>query len=145
MKKTMSAGGVVINQNGDVAIVNQKHKSWSLPKGHVEENEDILEAARREVNEETGLSDLTLIKPLGIYERYAMDHENNDNKQELKTLHFFLFETREETLSPMDVDNPEAIWVKKEQVEDYLTHPEDKKFFRQVLTELIHDKDSLAE
>lgn len=74
-----------------------------------------------------------------------MDHENNDNKQELKTLHFFLFETREETLSPMDVDNPEAIWVKKEQVEDYLTHPEDKKFFRQVLTELIHDKDSLAE
>ena len=135
----MSAGGVVINPDGLIAIVNQKHKSWSLPKGHVEENEEFLEAAKREILEETGITDLTLLKELGIYSRYAMDHENGDNKEELKTMHFFLFSTTQIKLEPSDADNPVALWVKKDEVEDYLTHTEDKKFFRSVLIEHLSD------
>lgn len=137
MKKTMSAGGVVVNKDGQIVIVNQKHKSWSLPKGHVEENEDILNAAKREVHEETGIAELTLIQQFEPYSRYAMDHENGDNKEELKTMHFFLFTTTEQTLSPQDADNPEAIWVEKGEVEAYLTHPEDKKFFREVVRKYL--------
>ena len=31
-----------------VLVVNQRGLSWSLPKGHIEEGEDALDAARRE-------------------------------------------------------------------------------------------------
>ena len=50
MKKTKyvdCAGGIIINSNKEAVIVNQNHDSWSLPKGHVDEGETILEAAIR--------------------------------------------------------------------------------------------------
>lgn len=137
-KQTMSAGGIIINPDGRIAIVNQKHRSWSLPKGHVEENEDLLEAAKREIFEETGISELTLITPLATYSRYAMNIDNGDNTEELKKMHFYLFSTTQLDLAPSDEDNPVALWVKKEDVESYLTHPEDKKFFRKVLDEYLN-------
>lgn len=139
MKKTKSAGGVVVNPKGEIAIVNQKHLSWSLPKGHVEENEEILSAAKREVYEETGITELTLLRELESYSRYAMNHENNDDAKELKALHFYLFSTTQMELTPTDKDNPEAIWVAKEDVENYLTHPEDKKFFRESVLPLLSE------
>ena len=46
IKKTKSAGGVVINQNEDVLVVSQQGISWSLPKGHIEVGEDAVTAAR---------------------------------------------------------------------------------------------------
>jgi 8-oxo-dGTP pyrophosphatase MutT (NUDIX family) len=133
MKKTQSAGGVVLNEKGEIVIVNQKHRSWSLPKGHVEENEDLLAAAVREVEEETGISELTFHTFLGSYTRFAMNEDNGDDGKELKTMHFYLFTTTQNTLKPLDADNPEALWVKKEEVVDYLTHPEDKNFIREVI------------
>ena len=32
-------------------VVNQNHDSWSLPKGHIDEGEDKLTAAKREIFE----------------------------------------------------------------------------------------------
>ena len=58
MKKTKSAGGVVLNNKGEILIVNQHGNSWSLPKGHIEEGEEILEAAKRETYEESGIRNL---------------------------------------------------------------------------------------
>ena len=58
LKKTESAGGVVLNKKGEVLIVNQYGNSWSLPKGHIEEGEEILEAAKREIYEESGIKNL---------------------------------------------------------------------------------------
>ena len=48
IKKTRSAGGVVVNDYGKILVVNQRGTSWSLPKGHIEENESEVEAAKRE-------------------------------------------------------------------------------------------------
>ena len=58
MIETRSAGGVVVNAEGKVLVVNQHGTSWSLPKGHIEDGEDALAAARREIYEESGVSDL---------------------------------------------------------------------------------------
>ena len=48
----------------------------------------------------------------------------------------FLFTTKEEKLKPIDPGNPEARWVKKEEVAEFLTHKRDKEFFLSVIGEI---------
>ena len=67
MKPTQTAGGIVLNTDGLVLVVSQNGNSWSLPKGHIDEDEDKLQAARREIYEESGISELELIKELSSY------------------------------------------------------------------------------
>jgi ADP-ribose pyrophosphatase YjhB (NUDIX family) len=129
-KKTHSAGGVVLNKKGQVLVVNQRGRSWSLPKGHIEEGEAVLEAARREIYEESGLKDLTFVKPLGSYERARIGPQGGEDGAELKHLTFFLFLAGAEELAPIDPDNPEARWVDPAQVCELLTHPKDREFFK---------------
>ena len=136
MKQTISAGGVVLNNKGSVLVVSQRGTSWSLPKGWVEKGETYLEAAKREIYEESGISELSLVKELGSYQRYKIGPDGGDNLSDLKTIHMFLFKTGQNKLAPLDPDNPEARWVEKEEVADLLTHKKDKEFFRNVMSQI---------
>ena len=131
--KTESAGGVVVNKIGRVLLVNQRGSSWSLPKGHIEKGEDAITAARREIEEESGLRRLNLVKDLGSYSRYKIGlGDLKEDTGELKTIHMFLFTTDEKKLRPQDPLCPEARWVYADDVEGLLTHPKDKLFFKSV-------------
>jgi len=134
--KTESAGGVVLNKYGEVLVVNQNGKTWSLPKGHVESQEDHMQAARREIYEESGVSDLNFVKELGVYQRYKVSLSGEDDTAEFKTITMYLFKTAQHDLNPRDRDNPEARWVKKEQVVELLTHYKDKEFFKRIIHQL---------
>lgn len=127
---TQSAGGVILNSRGEVAVTNQNYNSWSLPKGHVDPGEDALTAAKREIAEETGITDLVLVRELGSYERYRIGKGGEgEDTSELKQFTYFLFTTEEGELKPTDPHNPEARWVPVDEVAELLTHPKDKEFF----------------
>ena len=132
-KKVNCAGGIVINKLKQVAIVNQNHDSWSLPKGHIDFGEKALEAAKREIYEETGITDRLFIKEIGSYNRYRLGLDGKDDLSELKTIHIFLFTSEQVKLNPIDPNNPFAKWVNYNEVEKYLTHKEDIKFFKKSL------------
>ncbi len=136
MLRTESAGGVVINRAGQVLVVSQKGTSWSLPKGHVEEGEDALAAARREIFEESGVTDLEYLGDCGAYSRYRLGADGGEDTSELKTIRMFLFRTPQSALFPSDGDNPEARWVESCEVAAFLTHPKDREFFLSVLERL---------
>ncbi|HEX8720173.1 MAG TPA: NUDIX domain-containing protein [Pyrinomonadaceae bacterium] len=133
MIRTESAGGVVLDAGGRVLVVSQRGTSWSLPKGHVEEGEDYLAAARREIHEESGVSELELVRELGSYSRHRLGPEGREETAELKTIHMFLFRTRQTELRPLDPHNPVALWVEPARVAGLLTHPKDAEFFESVL------------
>jgi len=133
MVHTESAGGVVVNAEGRVLLVSQFGTSWSLPKGHMEEGESPLEAARREIHEETGVSRLELVRPLGTYTRHRLGRDGGEERSELKTIHLFLFRTDATELAPLDADNPEARWVERESVAGLLTHAKDREFCASIL------------
>lgn len=135
-RSTKSAGGVVINQQGEVLVVNQKGTSWSLPKGHIEEGENAIDAARREIYEESGIKNLELIKDLGNYQRYKIGQNGGEDITELKTIAMFLFRTNENLLKPVDPENPDARWIEKAKVAELLTHPKDKEFFLRIGNEV---------
>lgn len=135
-KRTRCAGGVVLNPDGLILVVNQDENSWSLPKGHIDGGEDALTAAKREIYEESGVNKLTYITDLGSYERYRIAPNGGDDMSEWKTITMFLFTTPQTALAPHDPMNPEARWVPKEHVADILTHEKDKSFFRSILPKL---------
>ncbi len=125
-----------MNVGGKILVVSQQGHSWSLPKGHLDEGESALEAARREIFEESGIGRLVLVKDLGAYERYRLGLDGGDDRSELKTIRMYLFTTDQEALKPTDPDNPEARWVEKDRVAELLTHVKDREFFMKILPEL---------
>lgn len=139
-KETKSAGGVVVNPEGKILVVNQRGTSWSLPKGHIEKGEDALAAAQREILEESGIDQLEFVRELGSYQRYRIGKGGvGEDTSDLKTIVMFLFRTSETELKPKDPQNPEARWVEKDKVADLLTHPKDKEFFIEIWNKIAQE------
>ena len=86
------------------AVVGEGDLSgYVLPKGHVEPGEEIETAARREIEEEAGLSDLRLLGELGVRER--MDFR----KTGWKKTHYFLYLTEQADGRPTDPNHDYAL------------------------------------
>ena len=72
----IAAGGKVINNKSEILFI-YRNKKWDLPKGKAEKNEIISETALREVEEETGIKNLSIIKPLDkTYHIFKRDGKN---------------------------------------------------------------------
>lgn len=80
-----------------------------MPKGHVEltNNERVSEAAKREVQEEAGVKDLSVKDQLGVT-RFTFQAEDAVVR---KTVHYFLMTTGQKTLTPQKEESLlEAAW-----------------------------------
>jgi ADP-ribose pyrophosphatase YjhB (NUDIX family) len=99
----VSCGGVVVRRDGGrilAALVTEPgFAEYILPKGHVESGEDLEQAARREIAEEAGLTELTLVKSLGSVGRLDF------SKRSWGTMHYFLFTTGQDKTSPSDPEH----------------------------------------
>lgn len=95
-QRETSAGGVVFRREdaGGGAtrylLIRDSYKNWGFPKGHLKSGEPPADAARREVEEETGLTDLVLHGPIRVIDWYF----RFKGKTIHKYCHFFLFESR---------------------------------------------------
>jgi ADP-ribose pyrophosphatase YjhB (NUDIX family) len=97
----VSAGGIVVRSEYGrllLALVHEAgHDSFVLPKGHVDAGEDTEEAARREIAEEAGLTDLRLVADLGVRERL------NFARTSWKKTRYYLFLTDQVSGTPRDL------------------------------------------
>ena len=68
-----AAGGLVYNSKDQLLMIFRNDK-WDLPKGKLEVGENVNECAIREVEEECGVDNLVIIKPLkDTYHTYEMN------------------------------------------------------------------------
>jgi 8-oxo-dGTP pyrophosphatase MutT (NUDIX family) len=91
-ERQTSAGGVVFRrlQSGpQFLLILDGHGNWGFPKGHLEASEVPLAAARREINEETGLDDLIFRGELEVIDWYFRLGRGLIHKY----CHLFLFES----------------------------------------------------
>jgi 8-oxo-dGTP pyrophosphatase MutT (NUDIX family) len=58
-----AAGGLVRNRRDEVLFIN-RFERWDLPKGKTDGNEAAEQTALREVEEECGIGDLTILSEL---------------------------------------------------------------------------------
>ena len=60
-------GIVLLNHKNNVFVgkrIDNPKNSWQMPQGGVNQNENFLKAAKRELEEETGIKSVKLIKEL---------------------------------------------------------------------------------
>lgn len=86
----MSAGFIVFNK-GKFLLLHYGAGHWDFPKGHIEKGETIEEAARRELEEETGIKDIYIVP--GFEEKLGYFFKR-DGKIVHKEVVFFLAETK---------------------------------------------------
>src|SRR5512139_3324860 len=88
--KYHAAGGVVIRENGRMLLLLEVagRKELRLPKGHIEKGETREQAAVREVQEETGYADVTILNDLGSYTHTFYDFMKD--REVTRTESFFL-------------------------------------------------------
>ena len=111
-----AAGGVVLAEGQFAAI--QRHGIPDLPKGHIEEGEDAAHAALREVEEETGLKGLTIIRQLPTsWHCYLYEDE-----WRLKPTYWFLMTTDDpnHTTPQTDEDITEVTFLSEYDLEWFL-------------------------
>ncbi len=84
----IAGGGKVYNANKEVLFIHRNGK-WDLPKGKAEKKEDIETTAIREIEEETGVTGLEIIKFL--YKTYHVFKRNHEFR--LKVTYWFEMKT----------------------------------------------------
>ncbi|MDO8584351.1 MAG: NUDIX domain-containing protein [bacterium] len=116
----ISAGGVVFrrrNNRSDFFFIKHgegEDGKWTLPKGHQERGESLVETAIREIREETGLTDLRYLAPLGK----TSFRFRAEGKLIEKHVYFFLFQAAPDAKEHLTGEEAiwEAIWVPMEKV-----------------------------
>jgi len=127
MMKTLKAkipvnkagGGLVYNKKGEVLFIFRNGK-WDLPKGGIEKGEEIEDTAMREVEEETGVGKLKIIKKLE--KTYHVFKRNG--KYKLKITHWFEMSSDFEGIPHGQAEEgiEKVAWLNPEQIKEALTN-----------------------
>lgn len=100
-----TSGGIVFRRSGkdnelEILLMQDAKNRWTIPKGHVEPNEDPKATAEREIIEETGLKEMKVYDWLGkVNFRYRRGHT-----LVLMTMHIYMVQGLGKTneLNPED-------------------------------------------
>jgi len=138
--REFSAGGVVVRDRQIVAIVPTRRAAdgsrvLALPKGHVDPGETTIQAAVREVREETGIV-AEPVCPLGE-SRYWYRREGRTIG---KTVAFFLFNYLEGDIADHDDEVEEVRWLELEEAEAALSHDAEREMVALALAYLHKDR-----
>ena len=114
--KTIRAGGGLVKNAKNEYLLIFRNGYWDLPKGKPNSGESIETCALREVQEETGISNLTIVREMP--ETYHL-YTDSDGEIILKKCCWFEMKTADEqSLTPQFEEGiSEAVWLSKEAVE----------------------------
>lgn len=117
-----AAGGVVFNEYDEVLLIYRKG-FWDLPKGKLEEGEKKKECAIREVEEETGITNVSIVQKLNLFyngKKTTYHTYRQKNKPILKPSYWYIMKTHKQDLTPqLEEDIEQAIWVPKNELHTY--------------------------
>lgn len=110
-KNVEAAGGLVLDGKGRILMIYKKNR-WDLPKGKMESGEGVPETAVREVEEETGVSGLTVLDRLPT--TYHVFFKNDEWR--MKVTHWYLMHANKtDNLTPQTEEDIElAEWFGKD-------------------------------
>ncbi len=129
--KVKSAGGIVYYIEGNqIYYLLLKHiktgSHWGFPKGRLDESETERDAAKREIKEETGITEFSLEKDFCEKINYSFE---KDNIVRNKTVTYFLANVKHK-ITKLSKEHSEFFWGEYDQVLKKLTNKTDKNAFK---------------
>jgi len=128
IRRYIAAGGVVVEDERVLVLRWPSRDEIRLPKGHVEAGETVLEAAMREVSEESGYSRLEIEADLGS-QRVEFDDEG---RRVVRTERYFLMRLAGEAERPSDSGEAkfDPVWLTWDEALEVLTFEAERNWVR---------------
>ena len=113
-----------------VLVVKQHQGHWSIPKGHIEDGETDIDAALRELKEETGVTDIKVDQKAKISHYY--DFERNGEKIEKEVIYFpGIAKSRQVNIQEHEI--LDFAWVRVSQLKDkFISNPSRQKLINKI-------------
>ncbi len=132
-KKEVSAGIVVFLKNSKglkFLLLQGGNGIWNFPKGHLEKNETLEQAALREVWEETGLKIKKINKKFKEKIFYYFQQKQKNRKQKIyKIVYFFLAQSYSKKVR-LSYEHKKFIWASYEKAFEKLKYKNLKKILK---------------
>lgn len=129
MPQEKSAGAVIFkkqNKERYYLLLHYGGGHWDFPKGHIEKGEKPEEAARREIQEETGIKEIGFITTFREVIKYFYKKEG---KIVPKTVIFYLAETKDKNVK-ISYEHRGFKWLPYEEALRQLTFDNAKKVIK---------------
>ena len=125
--KEHSAGAIIV-RDGKYLLLKYKFKTfyWDFPRGNVEEGESEQEAARREIQEETAITELTFFP--SFKEKINWTYKR-DGKLVEKYVTFFFAETHQKAVR-ISEEHLDYAWLAYDEAMERLTYDTAKRVLK---------------
>jgi len=136
-KKIIAAGGLVFNDKNELLMIFRRGK-WDLPKGKLDEGEDIEDCAVREVKEETGLENVSIENFTGLtFHEYFDTHLNEDVRKET---HWYKMKAKgmQALIPQTEEDIEKIIWADEEELKECLKNT--YQSIKEIIEKFMNDK-----
>lgn len=123
MMEEISSGGVVIFGN-TILLLKKFNGDWVLPKGRIEKNETVKDAALREVLEESGVK-AEILKYIG---KANYKYKNlQENEMVHKTVHWYLMKASSMDCTPQKKEGfIDALFVHIDKATDLVRYEDER-------------------
>ena len=134
-----AAGGIVYregNETGEPEFLLLLHKHghyWSFPKGRRNKGETDLETARREIREETGIEEFTLLEKGGFFISNTVRYFVRRGSSLIpKEVHYFLVKFSKRVEVSLSREHIAYKWLKFDDAIANLSHNNSKELLTKV-------------
>lgn len=129
LRKEKSCGCIII-KNRKVLLVYEKNRNfWGFPKGHMEEGENEIQTALREVKEEVGLE-----VEIDEEKRYTLNYIIRDEIDKTTVLYIARPKSEEVIMQESEIENIK--WCDFDEALNTLTFENWKEMFKKVIKDI---------
>ena len=115
--------GVVLVNLGTVLLLQYPQGHWDLPKGHVESTDlDNFETAKRELEEETGITEFEFVDGFKYRTEYDFKHKGKIRSKQV----FWYLATTEKMSISLSKEHRDYMWLDWPQAIELVTHEKTK-------------------
>lgn len=129
LRKEKSCGCIII-KDGKVLLVYEKNRNfWGFPKGHMEEGENEIQTALREVKEEVGLE-----VEIDEQKIYTLNYIIRDEIDKTTVLYIAKPKSEEIIIQESEIENTK--WCDFDETLNTLTFENWKEMFKKVIEDI---------
>lgn len=113
------------DESPEYLLLQYPQGHWGFPKGHVESGENLLETVLRELEEETGLSE---IDPFEDFQEEIEYWYHHDESRHHKIVHFFAGYVARNPVQLSD-EHVDYDWLSTDETRDTITYDNERQLF----------------